>query len=208
MTRYNALIVALLMSCSATVFADVVEYTDRAAWDADAGRLSGADWELYVTGTNGVAGWDGTDGVDDEITFTNLGGGNPPPIFADTVSGVNGPLHLGTGNVIASSFAGMQVTFPAANGFGLDIRGNQLSATTFDITLSTGEILSTTVTNPTGGFYGILTDTDITSVTFFAVGGDNVIMDNFFVSYREVPAPGGMLLLVGLLGLLARQRST
>ncbi len=206
MIRSKALFAALVLGCAANAFADVVEYTDRAAWDADADRLSGANWELYVTGTNGVGSWDGTDGVDDEITFTNLNSGNPPLIFADTFSGANGPLHLGTGNVIASGFAGMQVTFPAANGFGLDIRGYQQSATTFNVTLSTGEILSTTVTNPTGGFYGILTDTDITSVTFVAVGNDNVIMDNFFVSYREVPAPGGMLMLVGLIGLLIKRR--
>lgn len=144
------MVVALVWSTSS--LAAFVEYSDRVTWDDAADVLTGGGWELYITGSNGVGNWDGTDGINDDITFTNLQTGLPPLIFADTFVGSNGSLSLGSGKVVAAGDAGMRIDFPASNGFALDLRGYFLPVTTFQITLSTGDAFSTTVTNPVGGF--------------------------------------------------------
>jgi hypothetical protein len=196
---FPRVLTAALLIWSAGSHAAFFEYTDYASWDNDADRYTHGDWDLYITGSNGIGSWDGSDGINDVIIFTNLDTGQPPLIFADTFVGSQGSLSLGTGNVLAAGGAGLQIDLPGfVDGFALDLRGYYQAATTFNITLSTGDNFSTTVTNPNGGFWGILSTETFTSITFQGIN-DIVIMDYWAVS--SVPAPGGLMVLVGLIGL-------
>lgn len=202
------LITILTLSWSATTMAAVVEYTDFSAWDnatnVPNGALTNINWEGYIVGSNNVGGWDGTDGINDDVTFTREFDGNPPTIFGPGFIGANGSLTLGTGNVIAAGQEGIRIDLPASSfGVALDLRGYNFASSTFQITLDTGEIFSKTVSNPLGGFFGVVSDGTISSIVFDPVGTDVIIMDNVWVA--TVPAPGGLIVLVGLIGLALKR---
>ena len=147
------------------------------------------------------------------MTFTNPGTGNAPVIFDnDWSNGGNGPIGLGSSNVIASS-SGIDVAWTGAvNGVAFDLRGYGQSnpTTTFEIILGAGgQLFTTTINNPTGGFWGVVDTTGtISSISINAVSGGSVtVMDEFFLSHVVVPAPGGLIILCGLIGLVLSRRA-
>lgn len=212
----NRLIITGMLCWSTSALAAYVEYSDFASWDAGSGGgdLTVISWDTYGIAPGGAfGGWDGYDGINNDIHFS-LPGGGAPVIFDEAFDFGGGlTLDLGTGDFIAANEASpITVTLPGnVTGISLNLRGGVAATSTFNIALTTvggGELFSTVVTNPGGAFWGIHTDSAILSVEFSSAGGP-LIMDNFGAAYA-VPAPGGLMLVAGLalLGLSSRRRQT
>jgi len=200
------------MGGASSTFAAFVEYSDRSLWEDAVGVLSQATWDNYIIPPGGLFfGSNGIDGVDGEMLFTNPGTGQAPVIFDNNWDGGAGSIGLGTGNVIASQ-QGVDVSWTGAvNGLGFDLRGYGagIATSSFDIVLGAGgELFTTTVNNPTGGFWGIVDTTGtISSVSVnVATGGSVTVMDTFTLARVSVPAPGGLVLVLGLAGLVLTRR--
>jgi hypothetical protein len=124
-----------------------------------------------------------------------------------TYSEAGNPFSLGTGDVLFGYYSSGGITASnfSANAVGMNLRGYLENSTTFKLTLSSGEVISTSVNNPQGGFLGFISDNAITSVhiTTSSVASNYITLDNFsFGNAASVPEPGIITLIVcGLLAL-------
>lgn len=198
---------ALLGSVASNSYAGPIEYSDRTTWESNTSSITNIDFEGYVS-----SGFSVYSGSDAGVTFTGPSIYNftdPIYVIDETYAEGGGLFSLGTGDVIFSSSRGIEATLPSnITSIGVDLGGYFEIRSTFDITLSTGEVFSSTVPNPSGGFWGITTDVAIASIIFDPTGGGGsyITMDNFSFGDSSVsvsvPEPASLALLsLGLAGL-------
>jgi hypothetical protein len=168
-------------------FSAIITYTQRDVWESLLTEETVIDFEGIIN--SGVTTYPGNP---QHIGFSST---KTIHLVDETFIDADQSLTLGTGDVILGYNSGLGITAFnfSGNAIGMDLRGYLEPISTFELTLSSGEIASTTVNNPQGGFIGIVSDDLITSVRVATstVVSENIIMDNFsFGTAAAVPEPG------------------
>lgn len=193
---FMASIGLLLVSKS---FSAIIAFNDRSTWEILLADETTIDFEGQIN--SGFAPYTGNA---QNVFFSS----NWAPYVVDgTYSEAGGSFSLGTGDVLFGyySYGGITASNFSANAVGMNLRGYLENFTIFNLTLSSGEIISTTVDNPQGGFLGFISDEAITSVnvTTSSVASNYITIDNFsFGNAASVPEPSIITLIAfGLLTL-------
>ncbi len=168
-------------------FSGIITYTQRGVWESLLTDEKVIDFEGIIN--SGAIPYPGNP---QHIGFAST---KQILLVDETFRDADRSLTLGTGDVILGYNSGLGITVFnfSVNAIGMDLRGYREPITTFELTLSDGEITSTTVNNPQGGFIGIVSDGLITSVRVATstVASEYIIMDNFsFGTAATVPEPG------------------
>jgi hypothetical protein len=185
-------------------FSAIITYNDRNTWEDLLTDEATINFEDQVS-----SGFQIYKGNSQNVLFSSNGS-----LFVvdGTYSEADGPFTLGTGDVLFGyhSYGGITASNFSANAVGMNLRGYLEETTIFNLTLSSGEVISTMVNNPQGGFLGFITDNAITSVnvTTSSVASNYITIDNFsFGNASSVPEPGIFTLMVCTLpGILLMRR--
>jgi len=199
---------ALSLAALAGAQAAVVTYTDRATWTAATLGVSNIDFEGVAPagGSSYYAGAYSTAGVSfsDSRSYLFV---VDPAYFPQYYDWGSGAVMLG------SAFGKITVTLTGANALGMDLMSIVGFGATMTLGLSSGETLSVPTANyPNRTFFGLTSDSDITSITISA-GSAYPELDNFSFGraavVATVPEPGSVLLAglaIAALGLASRRR--
>ena len=91
----SGILFTVLLSWSVGSLAGFVEFSDRTTWEAEVGALENVGWDGYLLPPGSASnGWDGTDGIGDDITFAT-GAGITPFILQTAELDQQGRLDLG-----------------------------------------------------------------------------------------------------------------
>jgi len=187
--------VATVMLCSSQVFADLVIFNNRAAFNAASG--GGLSFESFEANFP----------VSSSVTFTDFtvretGGINALGQLRNFPSlGLNAVITHGTGGLAYDDNGSSVGTFfsfsSPINAFGIDFATSTASTVAIGGSVNSSVIMSAGVPK----FFGVIdTSGFLNSITFNASGGPNVGFDSASYGIASVvPAPGAALL--GLIGL-------
>jgi hypothetical protein len=185
-----------LMLLAAPAGATLIQtYPDRTAWTAAAGGVMTADF-------NSLAPGDYSAGVTQEtVGFTNFNGAGAPVALTVLAPG-GAPGNWNSGNYVRGGYSPGYIlaTLPGigATAIGFDL-ATQNSGQVVQVTFSTGEVVNVgTFTAPTLAFYGVVSDTPITSVRFAALTNSYTLLDNFSYSLAAETPESGTVLLGGI----------
>jgi hypothetical protein len=187
---FSASLGLLLISNS---FSAIITYNDRSTWENFLVDETTIDFEGQIN-----SGYQIYAGNSQNVQFSS----NGPLIVVDgTYLDAGRALTLGTGDVLFGyhSFGGITSSNFSANAVALDLKGYIEPVTTFYLTTSNGEVVSTTIDNSQSGFIGIISDDLISSVhlTTSSIASEYFIIDNFsFGTVPSVPEPGIFSLMV------------
>ena len=201
---------AALALMAGSAGAAVTEYTNQGAFTAAAGALSSEDFNSFVSEVSFrtapvVAGSLTLQGFGDQSDRNYID--IPPHQFA--VFNIDGTTNV---NAFVTTTAGFTISFDhPVTAFGATFASMQDEVTRTQIT-----VLGTVLTPPTRGlndivFYGFISDTAFSSITFNGVNNDGFSFDNALFSAGGVPEPATWALMIGgfgLAGVALRRRRT
>lgn len=232
--RLGLLAVALLLCSFPAQSATITVYDDPVAFDAAAMSLLAINFEGLAP-NNSFQNYANPAGLTtDQVNFAAagtgpFGAGNVTVLGAGYAASQSAVYNTGTGAILIYTppnqpgTAYLDITLPSGiTAVGTDFWAVQPYVTTMQVTVSAGGTSSTfpvsTVTRPTSTFFGVTSDTAITSLQFhFPAGQVGVILDNFTLGEaaaitppeEAIPEPGTVMLvgaaLLGI-GLLRRRR--
>jgi hypothetical protein len=170
-------------------YSAIMTINDRNAWEILLTEETTIDFEGMINSEYMLY-----PGNPQNVLFTS----NQPIMLVDeTFDDGAGLITLGTGDVIFGYYSGGGITASnfSGNAVGMNLRGYTEPMTTFNLILSSGEVATTTVNNPQGGFLGIISDDLITSVQIVpsSITSEHMIVDNFSfgtAATATVPEPG------------------
>ncbi len=184
-------------------------YTDRTAWTAAAGVVTVIDFNGLASTTNPYT-TEYLGGITlDGVTFVSYDGAGNPNLMAYGASSAAG--NWGSGDYLRGGYSPgyLLATLPGSGStaIGFDLMSFP-AGKTITVTFSSGEVRNiATLAAPNRVFFGVITDTPVTSIQF-AGSGAFTLLDNFsYASFAETPEAGTWLLGgVGLAFLLAARR--
>jgi hypothetical protein len=215
--RYSC-VTALLISGCVSASASVVVYTDRTSWLSATSTVNTIAFEAitgsimqYNGGANGdtlTIGSVSFQGFDHQSTTSNfdLEVNNQVPSWG-TGAVLQGPGH-------ADSFSRIVATVGAGIfAIGSDVfnnNGGTPDSGTVNVVLSTGATVypvNTIAGTSSHAFIGFVSDTAISSISFFPQSVDNVVIDNFSTGGQATsPTPETATLVLCGIGLLLMRR--
>jgi hypothetical protein len=221
MTRLTFAIAAVAgIALAVDAQASVVTYTSLSDWQAAAGSTAVETFDSASTGaftTGGSYGpvafngfsLSGTGNGDSVGVFTGSISGNPDTPIPASFLGQNYVEWGNTGDGNVGPTTTITFTTPVT-AFAFDWF-NTDTTDEYEITLSSGEtFVGPPFTFASSGFFGIVTDTPITSFTISTYTDGGFISDEGFDNLRfstDLPEPATMAVLgVGLLGLAGARR--
>lgn len=186
-------IASLVLLLGSNSFSAIITFNDRNSWEDILTNETTIDFEGQVS-----SGFQSYAGNPQNVLFASNGS---LYVVDGTYSETGGPFTLGTGDVLFGyySLGGITASNFSSTAVGMNLRGYLEETTIFNLTLSSGEIISTTVNNPQGGFLGFISDNVITSVnvTTSSVASNYITIDNFsFGNAATVPEPGIFVLML------------
>jgi hypothetical protein len=212
MCRQLQTLLILLPVMSLSASAGVIEFTDRAAWQAAAGAVTNIGFE-------GVAPAGGRTDFNGPVTFSGVqfsapligGGGIAESVVSAGLDYVNA---WGSGDKLQASLGvEFDITLPS----GVTAVGSDIMITstfflgttgTYTATLSTGDVFTNIFSSgpPTRSFVGFISTTPITSLTLVS-NPSLAMIDNFAFTATAVPEPSSLVLFgAGILALFVLVR--
>lgn len=196
----------LMLGMAGQASAGLVIYTDRADFNAAVSSQSTIDFETPDVGNSYIQYGATTGSTFGSVTFTDPNG--RLFLFASSYYGTTGVSQYLNMNDTGSTTVAATFTNPTNYAFGADLGslynwGGASSPGNIQITLSTGEVISTTVESDIANtpksltFFGLVTDTAFSSVSFYdpSMG---LMIDNFAYSSTKpisaVPEPSSIAL--------------
>jgi hypothetical protein len=217
--RSYSCVTALLVGACVPASASVVVYTDRITWQSATSSVNTIAFE-GIAAANTVVQYDGSP---DNLTlgtvkfqgFYNASNSLSLEVNNDIIPNwgtgavLEGPPHAdNTSRIVATVGTGVF----AIGSDVMDINGGGSEGGTVNVVLSTGSTVYTVNTIAgfsSHAFVGFVSDTPITSITFFpeTPAFDSVVIDNFSTGGQAAsPAPEGATMILCGIGLLLMVR--
>lgn len=194
-----AITLTLLAAPAGATFVNT--YTDRTAWTAAAGVVTTIDFNGLASTTSPYTTAYLSGITIDGVTFVSYDGDGNPNLMAYGASSAAG--NWGSGDYLRGGYAPgyLQATIAGSGSTAIGFDLMSFSAgKTITVTFSSGEVRSiATSALPNRVFFGVISDTPITSVRYAGNSGFT-LLDNFsYLQAEETPEAGTWLL--GGLGL-------